>query len=87
MMMYCADAPCDVRCPCCGSFSSVLGSSDHHRGRTFMHCQCNTCLVSFDRILAPNGKGVTTLYAVPSSARGSRFVRVVPNTREDAHAS
>jgi hypothetical protein len=52
-----------------------------------MHCQCNACLASFDRVRAPNGKGWTTLYAVPSSARGSRFVRVVPDNREDAHAS
>ena len=52
------------------------------------YCQCNTCLLQFDRIMAPNGKGVTVLYAVPSSKRTRPQVRVVHgSTREDAHAS
>jgi hypothetical protein len=87
MIMYRAAAPLDVHCPCCGSPSNVLGTSERDRGRTFMHCQCSACLVPFDRIRAPNGKGMTTLYAVPSSVRSGRFVRVVPDNREDAHAS
>jgi hypothetical protein len=77
----------NVRCVSCGSQANVLGAVENKQGRVFQQCQCDACLLTFDRITSPNGKGVTTLYAVPSLERTRKVVRVVPGSREDAHAS
>jgi len=82
-------APTNVYCPCCGSRSSVLGEAHANPKRALHHCQCSACLLCFDRIVALNGKGMTVLYAVPTSSGRTRArVRVVPDPgQEGAHAS
>jgi len=88
-------SPYAIRCPGCGAQSNLLGA-DNRRGRTFQYCQCNTCALSFDRVIAPNGHGATVLYAVPSSQRLRQTPRVAASSaqanvargaQEDAHAS
>ena len=81
-------APNSIFCPACGSNAGVLGETLNHPKRVLHHCRCHGCLLLFDRIVAPNGKGVTVLYAVPSRDAGRPRVHVVPDpAREGVHAS